>query len=77
MNSRGTRALGIRTKQWRSVDAGESVVARWNSTEGYYSISGKWRIIHSYWSSIKPQWREEVCSFTKEEAGRIVAEAKI
>jgi ketosteroid isomerase-like protein len=37
----------------------ESVLARWNSTEVYCRIDGKWKIIHSHWSYIRPEVKQQ------------------
>ena len=38
--------------------ATETVVTRWNSTEVYSRASGQWRIIHSHWSFVKPELKQ-------------------
>jgi hypothetical protein len=35
----------------------ETVGSRWNCTEAYRSINDEWKIVHSHWSSVKPDIR--------------------
>ena len=37
----------------------ESVLARWNSTEISCRSDGKWKIIHSHWSYIRPEVKQQ------------------
>jgi ketosteroid isomerase-like protein len=43
----------------KKSDGSEKVAARWNSTEVYRRTDGNWRIIHSHWSYIKPELRQQ------------------
>jgi len=40
-------------------DRPEGVLARWNSTEAYRRVDGKWKIIHSHWSYIRPEVKQQ------------------
>ena len=44
----------------RQADGSEKAVARWNSTETYARVDDEWRIIHSHWSFIKPELKQQV-----------------
>ena len=60
-SSRGCRHGDVALRTFNLVSYGtppggpEVVVARWNSTEIYSRIGGKWKIIHSHWSTTKPE----------------------
>src|SRR2546425_2969422 len=43
----------------KQPDGKEKVTTRWNSTEVYRLIDGIWKIIHSHWSYIKPELKEQ------------------
>jgi ketosteroid isomerase-like protein len=44
----------------RQADGSEKAVARWNSTETYARVADDWRIIHSHWSFITPELKQQV-----------------
>jgi RNA polymerase sigma factor (sigma-70 family) len=41
-------------------DGKEKLAARWNSSEMYHRIDGAWKIVHSHWSYIKPELKEQI-----------------
>lgn len=44
----------------RQPDGTERAVAHWNSTESYARIDGRWRLVHSHWSFVRPELKQQV-----------------